>query len=792
MAEKTRLPKLSVAILLFSISSISFAFLTFEITLTRIFSVTYSHHYTFLAVSLAMLGLGLGGFFSQVILSRRRISSSQRVEDIFLGLASISLLFSLFVFFSIIITVTSPQNIFSDSFLLFFPFFVAGIFLAEIYKNFARLSNIIYFADLVGAALGCLSIVVFIGNFGAIKTVFIMSIVSSISSILLAFISGKRKIVFLTIGCFLLLCFCTQYLTNYNLLNVPIGSEPVKVLHGFLSDVSLGAKIIDSRWSSFGRTDLVEFEDYPGYKVIFLDGSAGSAMVQFDGSFDKGSEAYEMRSSTAYYPFHFVNKDSALIIGPGGGVDIIMALMAGVKNIVAVEVNPDIVDIVTDYSDFNGGIYTKYDNVDVLLDEGRSFLRRSTMKYDVIMLNLPVTRTAQGVSGYSLSENYLFTIGSFRDYLNHLEDDGHLVVVAHSDLEINKLVAITIEVLQEEENIQDVLAHIVITVNDDESPLPVFILKKSAFTEDEIREMYRKSAELNFVPYYFPYTNPEELSPFMASLATGAFSLSELTSLLSYDIRPPTDDRPFFYKFKKGIPSTFLQPLIGAFILSTFILISYIIARKRDIRSSLARKSRKRAVRSSLTGKSKISLFTPYYFSSLGLGFMLIEISLLQKFMLFGGHPTYTISMILFSLLLSSGIGGLCSKKLQEKSLFSEYRPSLIIGSIVILYIFVLTPIFKAFLIYSSIIRFFISFMLLFPLGFFMGTLFPFGIKILEIKSKGDIAWMWCLNSTFSLLGSILAVVLGMSLGFNFAFLFGGCVYLIIFVVGRVKFKHTR
>jgi len=775
MEVEIPLKKNYIIILMFSVFLISFSILTLEITLTRIFSVIYSHHFSFLAISIAMFGLGLGGIFTRVV------SIYTDIKEIFIGLALISFFISFSIFICTILVLINNLNPIYNGFIMFIPFFISGIFLASIYKIFAKLCNVIYFFDLFGASIGCLITIFFLSKFGAINTVFLISIVLSIVSLLFIFVSKKRKFIIIETASVFILILSIQYFSTSSIVNVPVGSESVKVLYNAINDPTIGAKIVDSRWSAFGRTDLVEFRGYQDFKIIFLDGSAGTVMLRFNGNFSENNEILMLKNSTAYFPLYFVNKNRALIIGPGGGVDIVMALMAGIKNITAVEVNPEIVDIVIDYSDFNGGIYTEYKNIDVFIDEGRSYIRRNNLKYDVIMLNLPVTRTSQGISGYSLVENYLFTTNSFEDYFNHLEENGFLVIVAHSRMEIEKLISITIKFLEKrEENINEIMRHVIITEQLIGNPLPVFIFKKSPFSTEEQIEIYERTKVLNLLPYFIPDLKVEGLSSYISDLSEGKISLNNLISLLPYDISPPTDDSPFYYKFKKGVPATFLNPLVGSITLSIFILFLYFINRKRRISARASKK---------IKLKRNFLIFWLYYFSSIGLGFMLIEISLIQKFMLFIGQPTYTMSIFLFSLLFSSSIGGFLSNKIQNDTLTPPLKYILIIGILVIIYLFILNPIFMEFLIYPLYIRYLISFILLFPLGLFMGIPFSSGIKILKKENQREISWMWCFNSTYSLAGSILAVIIGMSMGFNAAFLLGGFLYILIFIIGYIKFK---
>jgi len=769
--------RLQFAVLLFGIFVSSFGVLTSEIALTRIFSVMYSYHYTFLAVSVALFALSLGGVLTQAF------SWQIPLDGIYSRLALISVISSFGSFLVFVLTSSSSSNAVSDAFILFFPFLVVGIFLATIYNVFTTFSNVAYFADLLGAAIGALAVVLLLDFVGAARTVLLVGALTSIASLFFA-LSSKRKIITLvTIVDIVLMAFFVQYSTRTNLSGTPFMGGQGKELEGILADQSLGARIIDSRWSAFGRSDLIELDADPHSKVIFVDGGAGTRMLHFDGDFNSSSsEVSSLKYTTQYFPYYFLNKGNSLVIGPGGGLDVLTSLMGAMNHTTAVEVNPDIVAMVRDYSSYNGGIYTKYDNVHVYVDEGRSFVRRSTQKYDIIMLDIPVTKTAQGSIGYALAENYLFTTDSFTDYFDRLNDDGLLTIVAHDPVEIYKLVSTAFKVLEDQGlSAQEIMRRLIVVQAEGHSGLPVFILKKTPFTESQARSAYLKANELAFVPSYLPYVDGPSLDPLLSGLADGSVSIDMVISLAPFEITPPTDDNPFFYKFEKGIPLTLSQLLIGAVILSAALTGLYLGAWARRL-SAVSKKELD-------TLMSRFSLFRPYYFASLGLGFMLIEIPLIQRFILFLGHPSLAIAVVLCSLLLASGLGSFYSRRWQSQKLYNVFKVSLVIGIAVILYMLVLPFVFNAFLSYDSTFRFFVAFTLIFPLGFFMGIPFPVGLKLTRKEVKNDAAWMWCINGAFSVLGAVLALALAMSFNFSAVLLSGGLIYVAIFLVGRTWAK---
>jgi spermidine synthase len=733
----------------------------------RISSALFEYHYAFVAVSIAILGMGLGGF----LMVKLGPKISQRGVARVLAEASVALSLLIAIITMFVLSL-NHVHVYVYSILMLVPFVCTGFVFAAIFKTFSLNSQLIYFFDLSGAAVGSLLALYLFDSVSVIDTVFLLSITSSLGSVLFALASKRKRTVLITL--FVLLFSSAVFMQNGVASYETLLRGDGKALFLRLDDENLGARIIRSEWGAYGRTDLVEYDVDPHVKILYTDGSAGARMYHFDGFFNsQNTSVSKLYNTTAYFPFYFGEKERVLVIGAGGGVDVLISLMGGAEQIIAVEVNPETVEMVGEYSNYNGGIYSNYDEVSVVIDEGRSFLRRSSLKYDVIMLNIPISKTSQGISGYALAENYLFTVDSFKDYLDHLTDQGRLVVVAHHRVEIYKLTTLALTVLDDvEESREASMRHIVITEMK-HSHDPVFILKKSAFDLQEIEDVKLLSLNLGFTPLFFPNTDPEQLDPILTQLANDEVSLDSaiwsFRKYLNIDVEPPSDDKPFFYKFESGIPSTLSSLLIGASLVCLVFVSVY-------HRSSKGQK-RKGAVHRK---------FFPYYFALLGVGFMLIEVSLMQKFILFLGHPTLAMSIILFSLLVSSGVGGLCSRKVVRDELRRALKITSLIVAAIIVYLVVMPSVLNVLLGLGLTIRVIVTGVLIFPLGFLMGIPFPSGVSILNKTSGDSVPWMWCLNGVFSLLGSVIAVALAMIHGFNAVLLLGAFMYSSIFVIGLI------
>lgn len=781
--ESQKLNRLQLTALLFGVFVTSFGVLSFEISLTRIFSIMLDYHYTFLVVSLALFGIGLGGIIAQ------RYSSKTPSKENFGKLAILAIVFSLSTAFLTLFAVALPNlNMALQVSIMFLPFLIAGTLLAMIYKVYVTHSNTLHFADLVGAALGSLSVIFLINWTGAPQTVLLIGLVTLISSIFFSLASKKKLVMVVALLTIVGMGAFAQFSSGSGIWDIQPASDQGKELQSYLSGVE-GSKITQTLWTSFGQVELVTSPSSPHEKVIFVDGGAGTRLYHFNGDFNSNNTLVPaLRNSTMYFPYYFANKGSSLVIGPGGGVDVLTALMGGVNHIYAVDVNPGIVDMVREQSAYDGGIYSDYNNVHVTVDDGRSYIKTSNQKYDVIMLDIPISKTSQGTFGYALAENYLFTTDSFNDYLNHLNDGGFLAIVAHGQAEIYKLVSIAFDVLGSQRlGARQIMDRIAVVGSEhmmNMNSLPVFILAKSPITQAQAMFISSTASEKGFENLYSPLTlyNPNDngasTDPHLAHIATNEMTINQLISIAPFNLNAPTDDSPFFYNFDLGVPSMLSPLLAGAIVLCIAVSVLYAFARRRE------EVTFNNGMRVKL--KSKFSAFKWYCFASLGFGFMLIEVAFIQKFILFLGEPTLAIAASLFSLLLAGGLGSLLSRKWVNGKQYNAFVVSLIVAVLAITYIFALPVIFNITLSYSASLRFLVSFVLISPIGFLMSIPFPTILGYIKQEFENDAAWMWCINGAFSVLAGVLGLVVAMIYGFDAVLLLGALTYVGVFLVGRM------
>ena len=756
---------------------VSAVVICFEIISTRISSLIFVQNYAFMILSLAVLGLGSGGIYSYYKIKPEEGSNkSPKIFSKFIILSGISLI--LFIVLEIILSITNPYIYFL---FLFVPFFFAGIVYAEFFSNYATAGFRIYASDLIGAAFGSvLSIYVF-NLFNAANAILFLALVLFISSINYLNVE-KKKQTLLYIALIGLAIVLTVFGKNELLGKIQIGNFPEKDIYYTYDNPNIEPNIIDSRWSINGRSDLVEYNNRNFVNDLFIDGSAGSQMYKFNGDVAHHDTLinYLLLHHSTTIPFLFLTKEeknNMLVIGPGGGKEILAGIFGQIQNITGVEVNPDFVDIVKKHSDFNGGIYTKFPNVKIKVAEGRHFIKSSRQHYNTIVLALPSTEQLQNIDGLASNENFLLTVEAIKDYLQALTPNGQLIFTVHNRWELIRLIVTTFYAFKENgiDN-SNAVNHFIILGSE---YAPTIVIKKSAYTENEIVAIEKIAKSLppdlpkvTYFPYHNNPTNNKIENVLLNELKGGRRSLEDLITKNSSDISPVYDDSPYFYKVSKSVPQDYENLLIGTMIAAILsVLIPY-----WKIKST-AKKNKKK--------KNKENILLPLFiFISIGIGFMILEISLFQKFILYLGSPTIALSILLGSLLVGMGIGSFFGEKIYPHNTIKRLKN--ISGLIVItgILLFIIYPlILNELLAYGLAIRAIVCFVLLLPFGFLLGIPFPTGIQILKQNNLVKyIPWMYGVNGIFTVLGSISAVILSMTFGFTLSFFAGLSMYLIIYV----------
>ena len=760
----------------------SLSVLTLEITVTRIASIVMYYHFSFLAVSLALLGLGIGGIY--VFLFSRRLPVEQlgRYATMACLLQAACALLALTVLLSLRLNLSvSWAWLFSPAGaqfllvigLLIVPFFFGGIALSLVLRHYSAQVNWLYFADLLGAGLGCLFIILAFDWLGGITSVFLVALLPIAAAAMFALFANDRKLLplTLTLGVVLIALGTLNAPTQWLRIRFPKGEVETTPVY--------------EKWNAYSRVAVYppnllskNFERWDADKAvpvdrmgIDIDAGAWTSIVHFDGNLDK--LAY-LRGDIAAVPYRLTPKQNVLIIGSGGGQDVLIALLFGTRRVTAVEMNPIMFTIVNDrFGDFSGHVYQRPE-VKAVIDEARSFIRHSPEHYDIIQATLVDTFAASVAGAYALSENYLYTQEAFGDYWDHLNDDGILAMTRwyqEPPAEIFRLTTLALAVMREH-NVPNPEKHIVITRQEFRA---TFLLKKSEFTQVEIAALQAAEEEGAFEVIYTPLAAAD--SDFKKLLAQP----TEFVRAYPANIAAPTDDKPFFFYFVKpsdnpfstlsgmfqgeNEPSTLLATLF-VFLLALALLFIFL---PLGAFAGAAIKNHWSAL---------------IYFACLGLGFILIEIALIQRFILFLGHPIYALAVILFALLFFGGIGSYLSGGFAD-AIRPRAHAIVLLGLIVLLFIYdTAFPWFiSTFIGLDTGARIILTIGLLCPLGLLMGMPFPLGIKSVGMTASVLIPWLWGVNGALSVVGSVFAAIVAINFGLRVTFLIGTLVYALAWIV---------
>jgi len=768
----------------FAVLLINFTSLLAEILLTRIFSVTLYYHFAFFVISVVMFGLSIGG--TAFFIFKQYISNINQERVIFgcIFLMSISFLPILYVIPKINYALGFNQisfEIFKIFIICPLPFFFIGFLMSYLFLIFRKESGRLYFFDLFGASLGAFLSIFFINFFGPVQSLILLGAISSIALIL---VSGRRQV---GIALLVLLVFIAL---------LPLHSSfDVTMAKGYKLDS------LFTKWNSFSMVRVYGNEtssipvpyswgmshafngSFPPQLGMDIDADAFTPIIRFDADFKKVEFLKYDIPSFAYY---LSDNSTAFIIGPGGGRDILTALAFGVRNVTAVEVNPIIVNDVMKgkFKYYSGDLYSRND-VDVVVDDARSYIRNSKDKYDIIQSSLVDTWAASSAGTYSLTENYLYTTEAVSEYMSHLSDNGYLTISRWGGQESLKLMILYLKAAKKL-GIDDPGKHIV-AIRRDNGGVTNIIFKKSEITADESLKIINLANSLGFELLYL--TNISIQDKTYSSLINSR-NLDEFIAAQTYDLRPSTDDRPFFFYNKRltSIPNLLFNlenPLhdLGLIFLWASLFIAIIMTTSLIIVPSFLSMQR-----SSMGATIWERLPHLTYFSLLGLSFMIVEILFLQKFILFLGHPVYAVTVILFSILLFAGIGSFLTDGIVRSKLRNNLKIILaVVVGILILYNVLLDSIFGMLLGLDINIKIVVSIFLLGGLGLFLGMPFPIGIKVIGSRNEELIPFCWSLNGAFSVLGSIIAIILSMNVGFTVTIFIAAGLYTIAYLVASSK-----
>ncbi len=789
-----------------SIALISAATIAYEILLMRLISIIQWHHFAYMIISLALLGFGASGAFLTGMRKGllKHFTASYISFALLFGATSIAA-FALaqlvpFNALEIIWDAREPIWLALIYSLLFVPFFFAASAVGLAFMRFREEAGRIYLYNLMGAGLGAIAIVLLLRLTPPTLCLGVVC-AAGIAAAGLASLDGalgRRKSL-----AELLAVVAVAVLVLWSALPLKLRPSEYKGLSKALLVPRAGVTREESH--PLGLVTVVEspaipFRHAPGLSPlakseipnqlgIFTDADSLTAMTEFSG--DREGIRF-LDWLTQALPYHLVQSPDVLVLGSGGGMDVLLAHYEGAGSIDAVELNPAVARLVTDtYAHLTGNLF-EIEGTRQLVDEARGFVRRTDRRYDVVQIALLDSFAASSAGLYALSESYLYTVEAIEEYLGVLKPGGLLTITRWLKLpprDSLKLFATAAEALRRI-GVEDPSRRMALIRGWKTATL---VVKNGELSDEEIGRIRKFCEERAFDVAYLPGIEQGETNRFNVLerpyLHEGALKLlgdeaADFTARYKFDIRPATDDRPYFMNFFKwgtlpeilklkgaggaslmewGYP-VLIATLVQALILSAILVLLPL----RSLRGAAG------------TRRSRLAIAG--YFSLLGLAFLFLEIAFIQKFILFLGHPIYAVAVILASFLIFAGIGSGISHAVINRSRLRAERLILIaassIAAISLIYVLALPHIFGALVGLCSTARIVMSVILIAPPALFMGIPFPVGLRLAGRIDDGLVPWAWGINGCASVVSPILATILAIHLGFTAVVALAAALYL--------------
>ena len=764
--------------LLFTIFAVTFTTMLAEVLLTRVFSVIYFGQFAFLIISLALFGYGLSGVFLALRkLSERQDQAKLLSRYMLLFVISFPLAYKAALVFTIdFLHLFAPFHNFLylilNFLILLLPFFFGGIVLALIFSAYSENIGRLYFIDLVGASLGSLAIIPLIPVLGPNR---ILILLFALLALAWFFIAGGRKTFRIAVFSFLIAVFSAAFLFEAKVF--PIVPKLVEYKRHYNAQLE-NNRIEYSKWSTIDKIDVAPWMNVR--KVIWINGGTMQSFIMpFSGDL---ANLAKIEWDPASLPFQVAKKGSAVIIGSAGGYEVLCALSHNFKHVVAIEMDPVICELLkNEYADYAGGIFN-LPQVNLIADEGRSALKRMKRKFDVIQMVNSHNADSLLSGALSISETYIYTVESFKDYWDKLQPDG-LVYIVHWNGE--RMFATALQALKEM-GIERPEEKIFIAQH--AGGFNYFFLKKGAFTDRDY-EILKASAR---TPENIVYSPDLRLNNLYYDLLD---DLEGTVKKSSVNVAPVYDNSPYFnqpnrigqFRFKnmqiqgmgEGVvrsaiiySNSIYLSILALSLIFSFLLIYLPLRLKR-------------------TGAGRNPLILYFFF--IGLAFIMVEIIFIKIFQLFLGSPAISISIIIFSLLISSGLGSLLTARFFRpfgKRMIPVF--AIFLAALLTLYGFILFSVLNKLIYLTFSWRILVSFLLISLAGFFMGAFFPEGIRRLGVQDKAMIGWAWGSNSFATVVGSIMTVIVSINWNFTVVLIMAAMSYLAAaFFVSRTEKGKT-
>ncbi len=764
---------------------LSIGMLAAQFLLTRILSLVFWYHFVFLIISVVMFGLTAGTLLIYFLPKRfTQIKTIPYITQyaVLSGLAVFFTFLSLFYFPAVLndlwsLKVKAIVNVYFP--ILVIPFVFMGMAFSLILTRFPQAIGKIYGVNLLGSAGGCLAAYFILNTFNGGSAILVLSAIFLLAA---ACFTRESQSVNKAFGRFLLV------IVGILLIGALVNQRVNAIQYMWYKDRFTGKTILQ-KWNFFSHVALAKPSFKPfgwGYSpkvwdreikskelMIVIDEGAGTVLTLFN----KLEDLDYLNMDISSLVYHIRPPKSALIIGAGGGRDLMAAVINDTQKVVGVEINNDVIDIA--YNKVKNPVL-RFPQVQIHNDDGRSFVARSREQYDVIQASLVDSFAAASSGAFALSENSLYTKEAWITYLKHLTPTGVLTFSRwyhKHPLEMYRVLTLAKSALREV-GITDYRKHILIAKVDAGGgkwpDVGTILVSRTAFTDEEIRTLYKVSAQMEFE---VALTKDHSIDPVLEEILTVSGDSYNIPSV-NGNIDPPVDNKPFYFyysdfrHFFKKIAATetegprvlknvtFLIVLFGV----VFLLIPFLVTPQSR-------------------GFEKAQFPAVLYFSSIGLAFMFIEIPLIQRLGIFLGHPVYGLTVVLFGLLLFCGLGSMYSKKIKAVNDFQ--RLAFVLLGLIIVLAFILPAVLQSAMAASVFVKVFISLFCVGSIGFLMGIPFPFGVSQVSQNSKAPLIFYWAVNGFTSMCASAFATVILIHLGYPWAVMVGFVFYLAAFMAAK-------
>jgi hypothetical protein len=664
--------------------------------------------------------------------------------------------------------ITSPLTQLSVAYgVISIPFIFSGVAISLALTQFLQTSRL-YAADLAGAALGCVLLILVLELVGGPRAVEVIAVAGALASLIFLYGMVGRKPLGRSLGCGLLILAAVVVTFRLTLdrsvreLGYEKGARRSRPYYEKWNSYSRIAVAFPKQEPPFGwgLSDTYQPTNVLNQLRLNIDGSAETELTRFDGNLDTLDHLKYDITNIAHYLTH---NGRVFVIGAGGGRDVLSALVFDQRAVIAVEMNRAIIEAVNDVFGGLTGHLDRHEKVRFVNDEARSYLARSRERYDLIQISLIDTWAATAAGAFVLSENTLYTTDAWQLFLERMTPEGILSVSRWYGRpvpsEMYKVAALATNSLRAS-GVLNPRQHLIVVATRERAGeaipgVATLLMKRTPFTAAEVKTIEDVADVMNFDVMLTPHSAAD--AAFVALSDAGKID-QFVATFTEGDLSSPTDDRPFFFKMDAGLLNG-LCVFVGTLTLAFIVVPVFLKAEPRVLRDNVA-----------------LSLA----FAAIGLGFMLVEIAQMQRLILLLGHPTFSLSVVLFGLLIASGLGSFATGRVTAGHFSQVARGRLLVLIGVLTVVGLLTPLAtRAFQGYATPIRITVALLLLMPAGFFMGMAFPLAMKIGLARKPSLTPWLWGINGATSVTASVLAVMISSAWGISVAWWTGVGCYLV-------------